>query len=171
MLRRSKKVNLFFKSRIFRAGSLFFSNIWGLVLYMTVLYRTILRVIMSSVILQHFPSICLMWTKVILLLPSFKSSRIICFFSLKKWLSFCNLCSFVIILWFSIVVIWSHIFTRWVLSNVWMKSFHALGFNRKFARLREILFSCEIHVTLFNLTRKKIARIDLCPVHLIFEVF
>ena len=45
MLRRSLKVNLFFKSRILRAGSLFFSKIWGLVLYTTVLYRTILRVI------------------------------------------------------------------------------------------------------------------------------
>ena len=44
MLRRSLKVNLFFKSRILRAGSLFFSKIWGLVLYTTVLYRTILRV-------------------------------------------------------------------------------------------------------------------------------
>ena len=33
-----------FKSRILRAGSLFFSEIWGLVLYTTVLYRTILRV-------------------------------------------------------------------------------------------------------------------------------
>ena len=44
MLRRSLKVNLFFKSRILRAGSLFFSEIWGLVLYTTVLYRTILRV-------------------------------------------------------------------------------------------------------------------------------
>ena len=43
-LRRSLKVNLFFKSRILRAGSLFFSKIWGLVLYTTVLYRTILRV-------------------------------------------------------------------------------------------------------------------------------
>ena len=40
MLRRSLKVNLFFKSRILRAGSLFFSKIWGLVLYTTVLYRT-----------------------------------------------------------------------------------------------------------------------------------
>ena len=45
MLRRSLKVNLFFKSRILRAGSLFFSKIWGLVLYTTVLYRTILRVL------------------------------------------------------------------------------------------------------------------------------
>ena len=40
MLRRSLKVNLFFKSRTLRAGSLFFSKFWGLVLY-----RTILRVL------------------------------------------------------------------------------------------------------------------------------
>ena len=44
MLRRSLKVNLFFKSRILSAGSLFFSKIWVLVHYRTVLYRTILRV-------------------------------------------------------------------------------------------------------------------------------
>ena len=55
MLRLSLKVNLFFKSRILRAGPLFFPKIWGLVLYTTVLYSTILRVrvCMESMTLLH----------------------------------------------------------------------------------------------------------------------
>ena len=54
MLSCSLKVNLFFKSRILRAGSLSFFKIWALVLYTTVLYRTILRVLSHCIIYSAF---------------------------------------------------------------------------------------------------------------------
>ena len=71
MLRRSLKVNLFFKSRILRAGSLFFSKIWGLVLYTTVLYRTILRVFFFEFDLMY----CDLWWQYIKVWKLFKGGN------------------------------------------------------------------------------------------------